>query len=223
MNADVIASYLAGRLPASESDAFEQAVADHPDVCRAVEQTLKLQEGLARLRERGELSTLLRAPAPRRWIAYAAAASVALATLASVLWLQLRGPAAATLVLSPTGVAARHHALAAIRGTYVLARTRGSAGVVDVRLPTEAGLIELKIVPSDVSAETRYSVRLRRLAGSAGGENLGQIDAGPAASDGYVTVYVDSTHLTRGEYEVSVTGFAPRTDAESDRFVIRVR
>ena len=137
MNADAIASYLAGRLPASESEAFEQAVADDPGICREIEQTLKFREGLARLRERGELSALLRSPAPRRWFPYAAAASVALATLASVLWLQLRTAAPSPLFLSRSDVAARH-ASPAIRGSYVLARMRGATGVTEVTLPAEA-------------------------------------------------------------------------------------
>jgi hypothetical protein len=220
----VIASYLAGRLPESESDAFEQYVSDHPEICREIEQTLRFKEGLARLRERGELNALLRTAAPRRWIPYAAAASVALATLAGVLWLQLRGPATEMLFLSPNEVAARHHEPAAILGSYVLARTRGSAGVAEVRLPARAGAIELRIVPSGVSPETRYSVSFNRLNGSAAGSRLGLVDAGPAAPDGYVTIYVDGSQLTRGDYEVTLTSAVPKgTNTVSDRFVVRVQ
>jgi hypothetical protein len=222
MNADVIASYLAGRLPVSESDAFEQAVADHPEICREVEQTLKFREGLARLRERGELSALLRAPAPRRWIPYAAAASLALATLASVLWLQLRSPAAASLFLSRGDVAARQGA--AIRGSYVLARTRGGIGGTDVSLPAEAGAIELRIVPSGASRGTRYSASLNRLDGSVGSKSLGQTDAGTVGPDGYLTIYLDGSQLLAGEYELSLTPAVVTTASRgSDRFVIRVR
>jgi hypothetical protein len=222
MNADVIASYLAGRLPASESDAFEQAVADHPEICRAVEQTLKFKEGLARLRERGELSALLRAPAPRRWIPYAAAASVALATLASVLWLQLRNPTAAMLFLSPGEVASRHGG-AAIGRSYVLARTRGIAGAADLSLPAGSGPIELRIVPSSLSPGTHYSARLNRLDGSMGSKSLSQTDAGTVGPDGYVTIYVDGSQLLAGEYELSLTpAVVAGANSDSDRFVIRV-
>lgn len=225
MNADVIASYLAGRLPVSESDAFEQAVADHPEICRSVEQTLKFKEGLARLRERGELSALLRAPAPRRWIPYAAAASVALATLASVLWLQLRSPAAAMLFLSPADVASRH-AGAAVSGSYVLARTRGVTGTTELSLPAGSGPIELRIVPSGLSPGTHYSARINRLDGSTGNSNksLGQADAGTVGPNGYVTIYVDGRQLEAGDYELSLTpDVSNGANRDSDRFVIRVK
>lgn len=223
MNADVIASYLAGRLPASESDAFEQAVADHPETCRAVEQTLKFKEGLARLRERGELSALLRAPAPRRWIPYAAAASLALATLASVLWLQLRSPAASSLFLSRGEVASRHAGVA-IRGSYVLARTRGGSGGTDLSLPAVAGPIELRIVPSGVSPGTRYRASFNRLDRSMVSKSLGQTDAGTVGPDGYVTIYVDGSQLLAGDYELSLTpAVSTGANRDSDRFVIRVK
>jgi hypothetical protein len=222
MDADVIASYLAGRLPEGESADFEQRVAEHPEVCREIEQVLRLKEGLARLRERGELDALLRAPAPRRWIPYAAAASVALATLASVLWLQLRSQTVEMLYVSPNEMAARHHATMAVRGSYVLARTRGVAGTTEVRLPAEAGAIELRIVPSGASPQTRYSVSLRRLDGTLGGKALAQIDAGSPAPDGYVTIYIKSSQLTPGDYELSLTpADSTGTNAKSDRFAIR--
>lgn len=219
----VIACYLAGALPDDDSDAFEQYVSEHPEICPKIEQTLKFREGLAQLRERGELNALLRAPPPRRWLPYAAAASVAVATLAGLLWLQLRSPSHAMLFLSPQELAARHHESAAVRGSYVLARTRGSASVTELMLPAEAGAIELKIVPSGVSA-ARYSVSLTRLDGPAGTPSRGQLDAGAAGPDGYVTAYVDSGQLTPGDYEISLTpAVSGEARTASDRFLIRVR
>jgi len=53
---------------------------------------------------------------------------------------------------------------------------------------------------------------------------MGQIDAGSAAPDGYVTVYLDSQKLTPGDYEVLLApSTAIGTTSEGDRFVIRVR
>jgi hypothetical protein len=220
----LIARYLSGRLPDGESDAFEQYLPGHPETCAEIEQTLRIKEGLARLRERGELEALLRAPAPRRWLPYAAAASVAFATLAALLWLQLRSPAAAMLFLSPSEVAARHHQPVAIRASSVLARTRGTASVTELTLPAEPGAIELKIVPSGLSNETRYRISLSPLRAAAGTAHPEQIDAGSVASDGYVTIYVDSSQLTPGDYEVRLTtAGSEASGTESDRFVIRLR
>jgi hypothetical protein len=219
----VITGYLSGALPDGESDAFEQYVSEHPEICPQIEQTLKLREGLARLRERGELDALLRTPAPRRWLPYAAAAAVAFATVAGLLWLQLRGPAAAMLFLSPGELAAHYHQAVAVRASYVLARTRGTARVTEVTLPTEAGAIELKAVPSGAS-NIRYRVGLWRLAGPAGTADTAQLDAGAAGPDGYVTVYVDSSQLMPGDYAVSLTpAVSGGAGAAADRFVIRVR
>lgn len=219
----VIARYLAGRLPDGEGDAFEQYVSEHPEIYAEIEQTLRFKEGLARLLERGELNALLRAPAPRRWLPYAAAASVAAATVAALLWLQLRSPTPAMLFLSPTELAARHHQPIAVRGSYVLARTRGTASVTEVVLPTEPGAIELQVVPSGAAA-SRYSVALTRLDGPAGTASTGRIDAGGAGADGYVTIYVDSGQLTPGDYEVRLTpAVSEGSRIESDRFVIRLR
>ena len=220
----LIASYLAGRLPPGDEDAFEQYVSEHPEICADIEQTLKLKEGLARLRERGELDTLLRVPASRRWVPYAAAASLAVATVAGLLWLQLRSPAPAMLFLSPSELATRHHESVAIRGSYVLARTRGGASLTEVSLPAEPGAIELKILPSGVSNDTRYNVGLRRLRLPNAPSNVEQVKVGPMTPDGYVTVYVDSSQLTPGDYEVSVTpDVSGESPTESDRFVIRLR
>lgn len=220
----VVARYLGGRLSDGGSDAFEQYVSEHPEIYAQIEQTLRFKEGLARLRERGELNGLLRAPAPRGWVPYAAAASVAAATVAALLWLQLRRPAPEMLFLAPEAVAARHHQPVAIRGSYVLARTRGSAGLTEVTLPAEPGAIELKIVPSGVSDDTRYNVGLSRLGGPAGAANAEQIEAGPVASDGYVSIYIDSSQLTPGDYDVRLTPAVPEgSRTQSDRFVIRLR
>lgn len=217
----VIVPYLAGRLPADESDAFEQYVSENPGTCAEIEQTLKFKEGLARLRERGELDGLLRAPASRRWVPYAAAASVALATVAGLLWLQLRSAAPAILFHAPSELAARLHQPVTIRGSYVLARTRGSAGVTDMALPSLPGAIELRIVPSGASSDVHYSVSLRPLQGAAA---PAKIEAAPVAADGYVTIYVDSSQLTPGDYQVSLTPLVSgASPSDSDSFVIRLK
>src|SRR6476659_833752 len=55
----IIARYLAGQLTDAESAAFEAHYTEHPEVVRDIEHTLRLKEGLAVLRDRGELDGLL--------------------------------------------------------------------------------------------------------------------------------------------------------------------
>ena len=220
----VVARYLAGRLPATESDAFERYVSEHPEICNELEQTLKFREGLARLRERGELDALLQEPRPRRWLPYAAAAALAFVALGGVLWVQQRSSAPAVLFLSPGDLASHHPGAQVILGSYVLARTRGSGGITDVRLPSRAGTIELRILPSDATPDARYRITLERLDGRPDGVRKAQLDAGSIAPQGYVTVYVDSERLTQGDYEISLIPVSPRgATGNADRFVIRVQ
>src|SRR4051812_47740139 len=64
----LIARYLAGQLTARDAEDFEAHYAQDPDTVREIERVLRLKEGLAILRERGELDELLRArPAYQRW------------------------------------------------------------------------------------------------------------------------------------------------------------
>jgi len=219
----MISQYLAGQLPANESDAFERSLSEQPDLRDATEQILKFKEGLARLHERGELDALLRAPSPRRWLPYAAAAALAIVALGGLLWSQLSSRAHAMLALSPQAFETRGNAAHSIVGSYLLARTRGGEPLVEVAPTPSSGAIELRILPSSLPSNVRYSVRLNRLGDSGAGATVAQIDAGPAAPDGYVTVYVDSGQLKAGDYEASLLP-APENGAiaEGDRFVIRV-
>lgn len=218
--AHLIEDYLTGRLPANEIDALEQRVSRDPAIREEIERALKLKEGLARLRERGQLDALLRVSAPRRWRTYAAAASVAIASLAVVMWLQLRNPGTPVLFLASGESAQQYH----LAGTYTLARTRGNVEPTDLTLTSKATLVRLKIVPAaDPITKLGYTVGLHRV--DPGGVNpLGQIKAAPVGPDGYLTVYIDGGQLSPGTYELLVTPAVPNgSSAESDRFVLQLR
>jgi len=221
---ELIAGYLAGRLPTGRNDAFEKSITEDSQVRQRIEQTLKFKEGLARLRERGELASLLRAAPARRWVPYAAAAAVAAFTAATALWLAVRGAAPEVLVRSPTDLATRRHSAPPILGSYVLARTRGTTGAADVNLPPGAGACELQILPSRMVPGTRYSVTLKPVEVPEGSAHVARLDAGPAGSDGYVTVYVDRSRLPAGRYELSLSPSDHQArDSDADHFVVRVQ
>jgi hypothetical protein len=218
----LIARYLAGQLPANESDAFERAVSEDPNLRDKTEQVLRFREGLARLRERGELDTLVRTPAPRRWLPYAVAAGVAVAALGILPWLN-QPPPLALLARSPSEFATRQLEPPPVLGSYVLARTRGGMALTDVGSGKTVGWIELRAVPSVLSPGARYTVQVRHLDGPARGAIAGQIDRLSAAPDGYVTTYLNLHELEPGDYELSLAPSpAAATSLEADRFVIRV-
>ncbi len=219
----MISRYLAGQLPANECDAFERALSEQPDLRDATEQILKFKEGLARLHERGELDALMRSHSPRRWLPYAAAAALAILALGGLLWLQISSRAPAMLALSPQTFVTRGDNAPSILGSYLLARTRGGESGTEVKAPQSPGAIELRLLPSALSMDVHYSVRVNRLGESANGKIVGQIDAGSAAPDGYVTIYLDAQQLRPGDYEVSLAPSAANgATAAGDHFLIRV-
>jgi hypothetical protein len=215
---DLVPRYLAGQLTPAENEAFERTLAERVELREHTEQVLKLKEGLARLRERGELEALLQAPLRSRWLTYSAAAAIAMISLAVLAWLYLPGSAPGVLGLAPRQVASGQHPPPSVGGSYVLARMRGGSATTD--LP-RAGVIELRVLPSGLSSPVNYRAQLR--AGGARGPVVGQVDA-PVGADGYVTLYLDAGRLATGDYEVSLTplgGAGP--DSQSDRFPIRLR
>jgi hypothetical protein len=216
----VIPRYLAGQLSARESEEFERALSERADLCDETEQVLKFKEGLTRLRERGELDELLRARSVDRWLSYAAAAAVVIFCLATLVWFYLPRGSSTVLALSP-GQFASGHPAPPVLGTYVLARTRGSTATAEV---TRAGLVELRILPSVLSPTIAYRAQVRHLEGAGGGRSVAQIDAGSATADGYVTLYLDSSQLQSGEYEILLApASSAGVQAEGDQFTLRVR
>src|ERR1039457_4281832 len=82
-----VARYLAGRLSASETLEFETLYARQPDIVQELEQTARFREGLATLRERGELEALVRVqPRRGRWVQLGIAASLAILAVGAALW-----------------------------------------------------------------------------------------------------------------------------------------
>src|SRR5262249_42689001 len=55
----IVARYLAGQLDARDAAAFEAHYANDPETVREIERVLRLKEGLAILKERGELDDLV--------------------------------------------------------------------------------------------------------------------------------------------------------------------
>lgn len=211
--------YLGGRLSSAEEAEFERALPERPDLREQIEQVLKLKEGLERLAERGELDALLRTPARPRWLPYAAAAAVAVIALAALARFYLPGPPSRLLALSPREFVSAQPSPPVV-ASYVLARTRGGTGAIE--LP-RTGVIELRVLPSVLSSTVSYRAEVIASNGTVSGRTVGRLDAGRAAGDGYVTFYLDSAKLARGDYEVLLSPSGAAGGASPpDRFPIRV-
>lgn len=229
----LIPRYLAGQLSAAEEAAFEDFAARNPDIYHDIERDLRLKEGLAVLRDRGELDAVVRAPAWRSYTRIATAA-VILVTCAAGLWSYFNGPSRvpappAVLASEVAGLQRRGADLPSLVGSYVLVRSRQANKTIDVQLPLKPGVIQLHIMPEELTAR-RYGVRLTRLIPGRPAASLGEVSGLTPDADSYVTLYVDTAALASGDYEISLSpqpaaSADPPLPADSgspDRFILRV-
>lgn len=219
--AQAVPRYLAGQMTAEEAAAFEDAYARDPQLVAEIERVLRMKEGLAVLRDRGELDSLLRRPPqPRWWVGLAAAAAVA-AVVVGVNWYR-HGPGESQQSAVPVLSLAASSALPLVH-SYTLVRIRAAAPPIDIPASPQPGAIELRILPSSVAPAGGYAVRLTQVQGSARNP-IGRADSVTPAADRYVRVYIDQSHLPRGDYEISVAPEAAGLDStQTDRFALRVR
>jgi hypothetical protein len=216
----VIARYLAGQLSAADENGFEEYAGSHPEIFREVESTLRMKEGLAVLRDRGELQALLR---PRDWRpSFAAAAAAVLVVLALGVWTWRHAAAPIAPVLAGLpGFVGRDSGALPVFATYTLIRSRGEASDFEIQVPAQRAAIQIRILPSVFVMGGRYRATLQRL--EADGEktlvrDIGDLDAAP---DRFVTLYLDSAQLTRGSYQISLAESDSGAGSESDRFTLR--
>ena len=225
----IVARYLAGQLSAADAAAFETHYAEDPDIVRDMDRALRLKEGLAVLKERGELDSLISASGstPRGWTpswkpAFALAAGLAAVIVGVLLWVSQAtvGPIAGTLP------AFTEHAGQPLRVafTQVLVRTRGSEGPIQVALPATRSAIELRIFPSSRPQDSGFHLMLGQLDAANAVAPLGDVRARASVEDGFVTAYLDSGKLSRGRYVIDLVPEHPSSPpAVADRFVIELQ
>jgi hypothetical protein len=215
----LMARYLAGRLSDDEAERFEAWWAENPTATRDLEASARLRAGLADLRGRGELPTVVRGAWWSRPLALLSiAASVAAVAAGAVAWmLGTREP------VIPLGAAVaslpRHSAATLMLGdTYSLLRLRSASADAVVTLPAAPRALAFRVLPEQPSSDGRYRVEMLR-DGETAARGAGVLGDLPAATDGFVDVYVDSRALSPGRYRLSVvpTGAAPSV------FVVDVR
>jgi hypothetical protein len=219
----MVARYLAGQLSAADEMSFEGYAADHPEVFRDVESTLRLKEGLAVLRDRDELQTLMR---HRDWrVPFAAAAAAVLLLVTLGIWAWWHVPSR-TLILagSPAEFVGDPSRPLPVAGTYGLIRSRGQGSAVEIAVPAQRSAIQIRVLPSEFAERGPYRASLERGEGNGGKAVVGEIGGLVAADDRFVTLYLDSSRLTPGDYEITlVRADAASPATEADRFTLRMK
>lgn len=194
-------AFIRGRLPEDERRVFEDRLAREPALVNELEQSLRMREGLRRLRARGYFDAAPQRARLRPWLpALAAAASV---VIALVLWVS-RATAPAPLLLASLETRATEDATSLVAAHFTFIAMRGSS-IPELDLPS-AGLIEFRAAPVTEPAMQRYRVSLvRRQPGSAA-EPVATLADLAVAADGYVHCYADAARLTAGSYVLRVQG-----------------
>jgi hypothetical protein len=216
----IVARYLADQLSPAQAAEFEAYYTQHPSMVREIEYALRLKEGLAALRDRGELDALMRARRGRWAMPLSIAAAIAVAIIGGWTWYGSPQPApvASTLndLVSGTG------APMPLGGKYLLVRMR-SASTLEIPLPAARSALELQMLPSAGPTGAPYQVALTRVDANGKPNGVGEAHDLSLGSDGLVSAWLDSARLQPGRYTVELIPAKAGPTSPVDRFVIDVR
>jgi hypothetical protein len=197
--------YIVGRLSDEESRAFEDRLLDEPGLVRELEESIRLREGLQRLREQGYFrKAASRSMSFRIWIPALVAAAVAgVALFLGVYrgtWVHRGTGPSPVLTASLESRVAGVEPLIAAHFTFVSVRGNSTP---DLELPS-AGLIEFRAAPVSRSGVPRYRVTLLRQNQGSALESLGTVAGVAVSTDGYVHGYADAARLESGSYVLRI-------------------
>jgi hypothetical protein len=217
----IVARYLADQLSPAQAAEFEAYYTQHPSMVREIEYALRLKEGLATLRDRGQLDALMRARRGRWAMPLSIAAAIAVAIIGGWTWYGDPQPAP---VASRLDDLMSESAPMPIGGKYLLVRMRSANdGTLQVPLPATRSALELQMLPSAGTTGAPYRVSLTRVDADGGTERIGEARGLTPGPDGLVTAWLDSAQLRPGRHTVELTPANAGPTTPADRFVIQVR
>lgn len=222
-DAGIAQRYLAGQLSPPEQEAYEQYFIHNPDVVRELEATARMKVGLASLRDRGQLDSLLQvAPTTsRRAALMAIAASVAVIAIVVGLWRDVRAPDSTALVASATRLIDSSGKPLAVGAIYAVMRTRATEYDAVVTLPAQQQALELRVLPE--WSAPGYDVAFSRTVPSGGVVEVATVSDLQVRQDGFVSLYVDSSKLEPGSYLLRLSASHGQTgEASTSSFRLKV-
>ncbi len=215
-----IHAYLGGRLSHADTRAFEERLPRDPELVRAMEDTLRLREGLEVLRERGELAGLLRAPRrARSYWAFGSALAAGIASVAVFLGLQFLGRAP-IVTASIDALAAHAGAPLPVTARYTFAAMRQANANPAFDLPP-TGVLELRVLASGADPARSYRATLTLVPDAAPAATIGTAARLRSDTDGFVTFYADASRLAPGDYALAVAASGESVAAAPLRFTLR--
>ncbi|MEP7245138.1 MAG: hypothetical protein ABI885_15880 [Gammaproteobacteria bacterium] len=216
--------YLTGQLSDAERAAFEAELGSNPAALAELEATARLKVGLAKLRERGDLTReLQRAPSYRLSMVLALAATLTAVVIGVSLW---RGDFARSgaplLAATATSFVDAQGSALPIAETVALFRKRVDAFDAVVEQPATRQTVEFRVLPQSPEESAQYRVSLARM------QEDGSLDPETSAkqlhidAEGFVTVFADASRLEPGRYRLAVSKDHGAGSSAPDYFVIRV-
>jgi hypothetical protein len=205
-----IAHYLSGRMSEPDLRAFEAELQRSPELVHEMEDSLRLREGLAVLRDRGRLDTRGKLPLNRAWLGMAAA--VAVAAVAATLW-RFEVPRAPALIFASRPA----DAPVTTREVLTLIQRRGS-DLLQVTEPRPDSLVAVQVRPVDASPSGKYRVSLR--IADRGVRAVAELSDVAVGSDGWVQVYVRGRALAKGRYTLALDPMSGTTPATQFDFAV---
>jgi hypothetical protein len=215
--------YIVGRLSNDESHAFEDRLVNDPGLVRELEESIRLREGLQRLREQSYFrKAASRSMSFRIWLpALVAAAGAGVAVFLGVYrgtWVHRSTGPSPVLMASLESRVAGVEPLIAAHFTFI--SVRGSS-TPDLDLPS-AGLIEFRAAPMSRAGVPRYRLTLLRQNQGNALEPLGTVAGVALSTDGYVHGYADAARLESGSYVLRIERDAG-VPGPADSFTFRLR
>ena len=221
----IVARYLADQLSDAEREAFEAYYLEHPEIVQEMEAAARFKVGLAQLKDSGQLDALMK-PTPlfRQERFMGIAASVAIVGLGAFLAFH-RGPSSQpTLVASAAELVDRLGDPLPMVATRPIMRMRSTAADLNIQLPSSPQTIALRVLPEFETTPLRYRIALASIGDDESLHPVAKIGGLAPDAEGFVPVFLNSTKLSSGRYELALSADAG-TSAENEppsSFLIQV-
>jgi hypothetical protein len=218
----IVARYLADQLSPAQAAEFEAYYTQHPSMVREIEYALRLKEGLAALRDRGQLDALMRARRGRWAMPLSIAAAIAVAIIGG--WTWYGSPQSAPVASTLDGLVPGMSTPMPLGGKYLLVRMRSANdGTLQIPLPAARSALELQMLPSAGFTGAPYQVALTRMDADGKPSRVGEAQDLTPGPDGLVSAWLDSARLQPGRHTVELIPANAGPTSPVDRFVIDLR
>jgi hypothetical protein len=214
--------YLANQLSEQERHDYEELIVSSADAIAELEATARLKVGLEKLRDTGELYSLLQQRTrslPMFLMPIAAVlAAVAIGATLGWSWTPLHTGTASLLFASRSSLVDTVGHSLPIGVTAALYGKRGGISVGLIEKPVSPAAVVLRALPTPLNKSHSYRLSLSRLRDSAF-EVVAEIDNLTPTDDGFIECYADAARLAPGRYEVVVTDRTTRPGTAAGLFV----